>query len=100
MNSLRGKFNVILQLPGQAPSIVASGLSHTRASALVWMVAEAHRHIRRTRVYIQLPDSRDQLQVSQRGVVIRDQPDLPATGEHKVIHAPIASARAKASTPR
>lgn len=81
---------MILERPGVAPVLVSTHPSEMRATEVMFAVAEQYKAQRGTRVYLRTPDSSDQLQVAQRGRVIRDQPTLPAVGEHVTVHVPVA----------
>lgn len=55
----------------------------------------------RPKVHVVRTDSRDQLQTYAHGTkAFRDQPNLPAIGEDKILLAPCAEARISAPTPR
>jgi hypothetical protein len=86
----RGPWSVILECPGMAPVLVSSHARQNRATEVMFAVAEQHKALRGTKVYVQSPDSADQLQRTQRGGVVRDQPSLPAIGEHVTVHVPTA----------
>jgi len=86
---VKGPWSVILERPGEAPQLVSTHVQHSRAASVVFAVAEQHKHLKGTRVYLQTPDSADSLQ-RHSGGVIRDQPDLPRVGEDVTILVPTA----------
>lgn len=89
---MKGPFSVILEVPGQAPRVYATLRSHVGASALAWKVAEGYPG---AKVYLRSPGSSDQLQITSKGGVVRDQPGLPAFGQDVFVHVPTATATIK-----
>lgn len=87
-------WQVIRELPGGSPEMMYESPRYDRASEMVYRVAEQSAAARGTKVYLRESDSADQLQVSKGGVILRDQPHLPATGENVTVVVPEPARRA------
>ena len=72
---------------------LVSTLSERRALELAHAVMIDHGQASGVKVHVKTADSADQLQVTMRGRVLRDQPHLDATGEALTIHVPTAEMR-------
>jgi hypothetical protein len=81
-------WQVIRELPGGKPELMYETPRYDRATEMVYRVAEQSAAARGTKVYLRKPESTDQLQVSKGGVILRDQPHLPAYGENVTVVVP------------
>lgn len=98
---MKGPFTVVLEVPGQAPRNYAVVRKYEEAVALAVQLDQAYRH-RRGKAFVRSPvgASSDQLQISSRGGVVRDQPELPAFGQDIIVKAQTAVGRIQAGRPR
>lgn len=87
---MKGPFSVILELPGKEPELVCTCRSEIQAGEIVMAVAKHYGHVKGTRVSLRTPNSGDQLQLTQKGQALRDQPKERAVGENIVIAVPTA----------
>lgn len=79
---------VVLEEPGRAPVTITSAPTQERAEEIARAVAwHQHLHGGTGKVTVMQAESTDQLQMSRRGPV-RDQPELPATGQDLKILVP------------
>jgi hypothetical protein len=85
---VNGPYAVILETPKQAPELVWTTLSHKKAEDLRHEILRSFPPASGVKVYVRTADSADQLQVTRRGWVVRDQPSLPRRGEDVTVHVP------------
>jgi hypothetical protein len=81
-------YSVILETPSQPPELIWTTPSHQKAEGLRHEILRSFPPGSGIKVYVRTADSADQLQVSQRGWVVRDQPHLPSIGEDVTVHVP------------
>ena len=72
-------WNVIRELPGKPPELVYQTVGYDAASAMVFKVAEANAAYKGAKVYLQKTDTADQLQVTQKGLIVPTSPTCPPT---------------------
>lgn len=85
---MNGPYSVILETPRQPAELVWTTPSHKKAEHLRHEILRSFPPASGVKVYIRTADSHDQLQVTQRGWVVRDQPHLPSRGEDVTVHVP------------
>lgn len=86
------RYRLIAEHAGQPLQVIADFRTPELARAAIPQVHAAFtaQGFPHARFLVQNADSRDQVQVSQTGVALRDQPDLPAYGEDVTVLAPTA----------
>jgi hypothetical protein len=90
-------FSVILEYPNGQRRVYSEHRVEAEAQAVAWRCAEGYHD--RAKVFVKSPGSGDQIQITAKGRVVRDQPDLPAVGEHKIVRVPIARMTLSAKSP-
>lgn len=90
---MKGPFAVILETQKTRPEVIWTTPSEAKANDLRHEILKSFPPGSGVRVYVKTPDSADQLQVTQRGWVVRDQPHLPSVGEDVTVHVPTANVR-------
>lgn len=90
-------YEVILEPKGTEPQVVYTTPSEKRAIELAKEVMIANGPASGVKVHVRIADSADQLQVTQKGVAVRDQPHLDAVGEALTIHVPTVKVRINAA---
>lgn len=85
---MNGPYAVILETPTQRPELVWTTPSHQKAEDLRHEILRTFPPGSGVKVYVRTADSADQLQVTQLGWVVRDQPHLPSRGEDVTVHVP------------
>jgi hypothetical protein len=91
---VKGPFTVILETPAMPAEAIWTTPSEQKANDLRHEILRSFPPGSGVKVYVRTPDSADQLQVTRRGWVVRDQSHLPSIGEDVTVHVPTVHLRA------